>query len=590
MQIKYLYQVHCSPRPCSINLLTQISVSLNDLPVVAQVRLSPQIPVNPSNQFPPLPPPVSPSPAPPEFSPSAAPVITPSQPNPQRGGDVEPATYRIRQFRFQGNTVFSDAELARETAPFTNRDITFAELRQASEAVEKHYTDRGYYASGALPPQAVQNDIVTIQILEGKIERINISGDGSPKSERRAERFASYVRSRLFAAVRPVLQRDRLEEALRLLQRDSRFKSISATIQPGTLPNTRILDVRLTVNPSFDVQIGVNNQQSPLIGSFERRIQVNQANLLGLGDQLSIGYANTAGSNAESLGYTVPINSRNGTVQIDYDRADNRVIRQPFAQADIRSAANFYNLTLRQPIVQRATERRLEELALGVTASRSDLQTSILGVPFPLSPGSDEQGRTRISAVRFFQEYLNRTDRTVFAARSQFSFGLNAFNSTIKQSPNSRFFAWRGQVQWLQSLNPNLDLLLRSDIQLSDRPLVPIEQFVLGGPATVRGYAQNTLFADNGVVGSLELRFRLLRNVTNEIQLIPFADVGTVWNNDRSALPNNTLAAVGLGVQWVHQNLQVRANYAVPLIPIPNQGKSLQEKGFDISVQYNFSF
>jgi len=566
-------------------------VSLNDLPIVAQVRPSPQIPVNPSNQFSPLPPPLSPSPSPPEFSPSPAPAIAPLQPNTQRGETLEPATYRVRQFKFQGNMVFSDAELARVTAPFTNRDITFAELRQASEAVGKLYTDRGYYASGALPPQEVQNGVVTIQILEGKVERINISGDGSPKSEQRADRFAGYVRSRLNAAVRPVLQRDRLLEALLLLQRDPRFQSISATINPGTLPNTRILDVRVVVNPPFNVGIELNNQQSPLTGSFERRIQVNQANLLGLGDQLSIAYGNTAGANSVSAGYTIPINARNGTIQLDYGRLDNRIIRQPFAAADIRSSANFYNLTLRQPIIQRATERIIQELAIGVSASRSDLQTSILGVPFPLSPGSDPEGRTRVSAIRFFQEYIQRSDRAVLAARSQFSIGLNALNSTInRSSPDSRFFTWRGQVQWLQSLNPKLELLLRSDLQLSDRPLVPVEQFVLGGPGTIRGYAQNAVFADNGIIGSAELRFRVFQDALHTIQLIPFADVGTVWNNGGNSLGNNTLAAVGLGLQWTYQNLQVRANYAVPLVPLPGQGKSLQEKGFDFSVQYNFSF
>jgi hemolysin activation/secretion protein len=556
-------------------------VTINHPTLIAQVRpFLPQPLINPAKPFSPR---LAPLPASPEFSPAP----NPAAPQPE----IEPGTVTVNQFRFVGNRVFSSAELAKVTAPFTHRQLTFAELQQARDAVQKFYTDRGYYASGVLAIQVVRQGIVTLQILEGKLERIDISGDGSRRSEERASRLANYVRSRLSATARPVFNYTRLSETLRLLQLDPRFKTISVTVLPGTLQNTRILDVRLVVNPSFDVQIGLNNQQSPLIGSFERRIQVNHSNLLGLGDQFSVAYGNTAGSNTVSAGYTVPLNARNGTLQLDYGRSDSRIIRQPFAQADIRSSANFYDLTLRQPIVQRATEHRIEELALGFTASRSDLQNSILGIPFPLSPGSDPQGQTHVSAIRLFQEYTQRNDLSIFAARSQFSLGLDAFNSTINRTaPDSRFFAWRGQVQWLTSLNPKLDLRLRSDLQLSDRPLVPTEQFVLGGTATVRGYAQNTLLADNGVVGSAELGFHIFRNVTHDIQLIPFADIGTVWNNSRNPLNNNTLAAVGLGIQWIHQGFQVRANYAMPLISVPNQGESLQEKGFDFSLRYNVSF
>lgn len=141
---------------------------------------------------------------------------------------------------------------------------------------------------------------------------------------------------------------------------------------------------------------------------------------------------------------------------------------------------------------------------------RTESETSLLDTPFPLSAGADDQGRTRISAVRFFQEWSQRSNTEVLFARSQFSLGIGALNATInKDAPDSRFFAWRGQTAWLRRLG-DTTLVLRADLQLADRPLVPLEQFSLGGVATVRGYRQDALLSDNGFLASAELRIPIL--------------------------------------------------------------------------------
>jgi hemolysin activation/secretion protein len=104
------------------------------------------------------------------------------------------------------------------------------------------------------------------------------------------------------------------------------------------------------------------------------------------------------------------------------------------------------------------------------------------------------------SSLRFFQEWIQSKSRKVIATRSQFSFGTNAFNATInKSSPDSRFFTWRVQGQWVRLLSPNT-LLVRGDVQFADRALIPREQFGLGGLGSVRGYRQDFLLTDNGAL------------------------------------------------------------------------------------------
>lgn len=84
-----------------------------------------------------------------------------------------------------------------------------------------------------------------------------------------------------------------------------------------------------------------------------------------------------------------------------------------------------------------------------MSANRRESETSLLNEPFALSLGADERGRTRISALRFFQDWTQRDTRQVIAARSQFNLGVGALQATInEEEPDSRFLSWQGQAAY----------------------------------------------------------------------------------------------------------------------------------------------
>jgi hemolysin activation/secretion protein len=165
---------------------------------------------------------------------------------------------------------------------------------------------------------------------------------------------------------------------------------------------------------------------------------------------------------------------------------------------------------------------------------------------------------TRIFALRFFQEWIWQNAQDSIELRSQFSFGLNAFGSTINESlaqvnqvvPNNRFFSWQGMAQWTRNLAKDTLLLVRANAQLADRALVPSEQFALGGEGSVQGYSQDFLLTDNGIKASAEVQLPGVRVFRGKgvIQVVPFVDWGMVWNSSGRANPTpNSLASVGLG-------------------------------------------
>lgn len=580
---------------CIISALSSIEPSVAqsnveplEFPAVAQERprssqrnSSPfNPPTPPSEQFPPLPLP-QPLPQPPleEQLPPPEQLIPQPQPSqPLTPGDI-PGTIRVQRFEVVGSTVFTPAELAAVTAPYVGRNLSFAELLQMRSAITQLYVDQGYITSGAvIPPQTIEDGVVTIQVVEGRLEDINVTGTRRLNS--------SYIRSRLALAGFEPLNVNRLLEGLQLLQLNPLIETISADLQTGVEPGTSVLQVQVTEADTFRVDLAIDNDRSPSVGSFQRQIQFNQANLTGLGDELVFNYANTDGSNELSGSYTLPLNPRNGTLQLAAGYVHSHVIEPPFDQLDIEAASRYYELTLRQPLFQSPSE----EFVLGLVASRQESDTQLLDRPFPLSAGANDEGETRISALRFFQEWVKRSSTDVTAVRSQFSLGIDVLNATVNEElPDSRFFAWRGQAQWVHLLAPDTLLLLRGDVQIADSPLVPLEQFGLGGAQTVRGYRQDFLLTDSGLQASAEVRLPVLRvpEVEGVLQVAPFFDLGTAWNADGLNPEPSSLFGLGVGLLWQQGDiLSARLDFGIPLVSVEARERTWQESGVYFSVRY----
>jgi hemolysin activation/secretion protein len=548
--------------------LTFISV-----PVAAQ---SPPNPIFPREPTLPTPQPPAPQPNPldpPPPSPGLPPVRLP---NPDE-------TIVVDRFVFEGNTAFSDEALAAVTQPYIGKPITFAELLQAEAAVTQTYVDAGYINSGAVIPAAQtfnrDSAVITVAIVEGGVEEIQVGGT--------QRLHPSYVRSRLESATVPPLNRDRLLAALQLLQLDPLIQNISAELQPGIRPERSVLVVRVTEADSFSAQAFLDNERSPSVGSFRRGIRIGEANLLGLGDGLSAAYTNTDGSHAFELDYTVPINASNGTIGLAASYTDTDIIEPPFDRIDIEGRSLAIDLTIRQPILRQPQQ----ELAIGLTASHQQSQTFLLGEEFPLALGADDDGKTKITAIRFFQDYIRRNPRAVIAARSQFNLGFNLFDATINSNaPDTRFFSWRGQAQYVRLLAPETLLIFRTDIQLTPDSLTSLEEFGLGGANSVRGYRQDTLLTDNGVLFSAEARIPILRvrDVRGTLQLIPFLDAGVGWLNEPSVpLDKNTLLGIGAGLLWqMGDNFSARIDCGIPLIEVNVGDRTVQEQGLYFSIEY----
>jgi hemolysin activation/secretion protein len=489
----------------------------------------------------------------------------------------------VKKFEIVGSTVFSQQELQAVTAPFIDRPLSFADLFQARSAITKLYTDSGYMNSGAyIPPQELQNGTVIIQIVEGELETINVTGTKRLNPD--------YIRRRIELAGSKPVKIDSLLEALQMLRLDPLIENVSAELSAGVRPGTSILDVQIQEADAFTVFTQVDNQGPPSVGTNQISAGLSHGNLFGFGDRFDFNYTHTEGRNNFDATYAIPVNARNGKLIFALGTNFNEVIEEPFNTLDIQSNSRYYELDFRQPLLLKPTQ----ELAIGISFSRQESETSLLDTPFPLSRGADEDGNTKISAVRFWQEWVTRNEQQVIALRSQFSVGLELFDATLNQdAPDSSFFVWRGQAQWIRQFDEDFLFILRGDIQLAPQALVPLEQFQLADANTVIGYPQNVAVGDNGFFAAAELRIPIMRirRIDGVIQLTPFFNIGTVWNSDELKIEYSTLPAIGLGLNFTAgDRFNARLDWGIPFVDVEfgSEENSLQEKGIYFSINYNF--
>lgn len=508
---------------------------------------------------------------------TGASAIEPSSPvQPEEIADA--TTFTIKNVSVLGSTVFSKSELDSVVGPYIGKQAKFEELLAIRAAITDYYTKRGYTTSGAfLPPQDVSNGLVSVQVVEGELERVEIQGL-KPRGE-------NYVRSRISLAAGTPINLRRLETALQLLQLDPLFTSVQAELKAGSTPGRSVLSLTLKQARPFGSSFSVENSDSPSVGSVRATSSLSYQNLLGFGDRFTAQVGYTRGANSYDLGYSFPLNARNGSLSLRYADSNSRIIEEPFSPLDILGHTKTFSLGYRQPIV--STQKT--EFTLSLSADLRESQTYLLkDIPFSFSTGP-EDGKSKVTVLRFSQDWINRTPKRVLAARSQFSLGLGALGATVNDSGvDGRFFSWVGQFQWVQNLGKDFIGVGKIATQLTPDSLLPLEQFSVGGLDTIRGYRQNQFVADNGITGSFEVRIPVVKNSSGwgSIQVAPFVDFGKVWSNSSAGIDNRIFASTGLGLRWQLNSFVARLDWGLPLTSYTRQGDSLQDNGLYFSVMY----
>lgn len=512
---------------------------------------------------------------PPEPTPLPADPVLPPSPMPEQSVPSDTVTQvQVREIQVIGSTIFNEADFDAILAPFENRELTLEDLQQAADTVTRLYLDRGYITSRAiLGNQTINDGVVQLQVIEGRLEAIRIEG---------TERLAAYARSRVALGGGFPLNQVDLENQLRLLRTDPLFESVEASLRAGSGLGQSILVVQVREANALAGTLSVDTNSPPSVGTERTGATLQYLNPLGFGGTLqsSAFRATTGGSQLYDVGYRVPVNPMNGTVQFRFLPSSFRLTDASLAALNITGSADVYEVSYRHPLVRTPQE----EFALSLGFRHRVGETLLSGRTIDAS---------RTSVIQFGQDYVRRDIAGAWALRSQLNLGTGLLNATIRPAPSADglFLSWLGQVQRVQVLSPDNLLLFQGDVQLANDSLLGSEQFIVGGGQSVRGYRQNARFGDNGVRASIEDRIVLFRDETGRslLQVAPFLEGGVVWNNGDNINTQNFLLGTGVGFLFNPiEQIDLRLDVATPLVRLTESGDPDQRVFFYLQFNYNF--
>jgi len=488
----------------------------------------------------------------------------------------------VRRFVVEGSTVFSSEELEALTQPYTGHPIGSEDLHAARDAITHYYIDHGYVTSGAtIPDQDPRDGVVRIRVEEGRLGAIELHG---------LETFREfYLRQRLERAGRAPVSVKRLEAQLLRLQQDPRIARIEAVLAPGAQRGESRLIVTLEENPRWAASARFSNGQTPSIGELAGWIGGEVGNLVGWSDVFRAWFQGTEGLLEGEGRYEIPVTPWDTRLGIAYRQSHADVVEDRFDALDIESRTRTARIDLSQPVLWTANRR----VDLVLAGEYRESKSSVVGSAFCFQAGVLDCTPS-LAILRFEADASWRSAADVVAARSVLSWGIDALGATHSNSdsvPDGQFVAWLGQAQWVHGLPPILlgsQVVTRLDVQLAADPLLSIEQIAVGGSHSVRGYRENQVVRDNGVVGSVEARIPVWREPLGrpQLEVVPFTDVGYAWDVE-SPTAAETLVSVGLGLRaspwrWLHGAIY----WGVPLVHQDRGDSGLQQYGlyFEVGV------
>ncbi|MEL4894207.1 ShlB/FhaC/HecB family hemolysin secretion/activation protein [Crocosphaera sp. Alani8] len=472
---------------------------------------------------------------------------------------------------------------------YQEENLYLEELNQVSttlaDAITNFYLTEGYITSKATFNSLTNieaNTDVEIVIIEGNIAELQLIG--------RNNLHLDFICDRLFLGIGSPFNVTQLEKQLRILLFNPLFETVDAQLQASGKPGLSILVATVKESDNWKFGIGIDNFSPPSIGSDRSGTFLQNKNLTGWGDNISVSYyrSTTDGGNTVDAIYELPINREEGTLQIRVIPSWTRITQAPLDSFRIEGNKQIYEMGFRQPLWRNL----LDEFALSVGFRYQNEQTLINGEVVPVN-----NGRNRSTIFQFGQDYLSRDQQGFWFLRSQFNLGVDLFDATSRSdsTPDSRFFSWLFQGQRIQQWDENNLTVIRADLQLTSDSLLPDQWFIIGGGGSVRGYRQNIRFADNGFRLSVENRITIMRNNLDRstLEIAPFIDMGSVWfvNENEASSDDNFLMGTGLGLIWndvaTIEGLNLRLDYGIPLISLPRLGNSLQERGLYFQINYS---
>jgi hemolysin activation/secretion protein len=412
--------------------------------------------------------------------------------------EAEKPRFEIREYRVEGNTLLPALQIERLLYPMLGPGRTIDDVEAARSSLEQAYRDAGYPTVLVnIPEQSVTGGVVRLQTVEGRIDRLSVTGSRYFSLDRIREQVPS-----LATGVVPNLAT--AQEELLALNRASADRTVTPVMRPGRLPGTVEMELKVKDELPLHGSVELNDRYSVDTTKLRFNGMLRYDNLWQREHSLSLTFQ-TAPQETDELQvwvgtYVVRDASTNNALAVYgvHSESDTAAVGTlgVIGKGDI--------LGLREIVPLKGSETYFHSLTLGV--DYKDFSESIE------LQGADTLN-TPIDYIPWSLQYSGT--RQVLASRTSFgtslNFGIRGLGNDPEEFDNKRFGSqpnylyMRANIEREQELYRGMLLRMRIEGQLTDSPLISNEQFSAGGADSVRGYYESQQLGDEGINYGLEL-------------------------------------------------------------------------------------
>lgn len=412
----------------------------------------------------------------------------------------------VTHFVVFGNTALSEDELSALLEPYSHRTLSGQELEEAMNVLRDAYRSRGLFVAQVyLPPQAIQDGIVTLHVFEGTLEEGGVAL-GSEEGHVRSRVISSILEENL--ATGELMRTEEFERTI-LLVDDLPGVTSHSLIYPGSEPGEARFLLRTEDTPRVTGNIDIDNFGNYYTGEERLGTTLYLNSPTRSGDQLTFrGVTSGSDSNYVFAEYSLPVTGSGLRIggsadYLDYDldeelgdlelKGDAWSARLYAAYPYIR--ARHMNLTGRVDYAY--LDLNDDDGLLGDLESERTLHT----VTAKLYGDHDDDEWA--SGVTYFD--VGVTGGSVDVE------GGDAFAEFDDQNvgTDGNFARVNLDVSRLQYLFGNWSALGRIAGQWASTNLDTSQKFYLGGPFSMPGYPVGEMSGDHGANLQADLRYDL---------------------------------------------------------------------------------
>lgn len=433
----------------------------------------------------------------------------------------------------------NEADLQNQLRGYLEQPIHADDLLDLKQEIVSFYRKQHYPLMAVqIPEQDVTDGSLKLCVLQSKLGEVTVTGNCHFSDEH----FAKAIR------IQPgePIQEQTLLNNLYFINRNP-FHRANLVYSPGKFPNTTNLDLMITDRTPFTAYAGIDNTGLDHI----QRTRLFAGCTWGVDQLLTIQYSMAPDIHkffSVSASYILPlsiqhiINIFGGYSKVHASVPSTTKTRGYATQASFR-----YTIPLP------ATTYILQEIFTGFDFKRYN-NTLLFVESFP------RIGQT-VNLTQALAGYLFGYEH----GRNKFSFDTQLVFSPFQWIPDQSasdfeslnpfashtYLYLRGSINYKLMLSKRFYWTLYTSGQLSNRTLLPSEQFGVGGYSTVRGYEERQLNGDYGLLAKTEFAFynvsdpTVQKTVETRLELLAFLDYGLAANHH--AVPGEPSFAYLLG-------------------------------------------